>query len=277
MNFRQQITLVEGLDITPGIAHRGDCPFCGAGNTFQAENNYGRLRWYCFSASCEAKGDIKTGLTPEGAAAWRGTQEVKSAPFVVPPSWLPLTGTNATPVVERYLSVNNCWNAVATGRILAYEDVAANRIVFAQTDETTGEVLGGIGRKLGEVHKSPGPKWYKYGAADTGYPIYHNGKSPGHSVVVVEDLASSCAISQFTDSFALTGTHISAIMLTQITSRWKNVTIALDKDATLKAAEMVRQLAWYVENVNMMILTEDLKTYHKDDLRYELVKGGAIT
>jgi len=273
-NFPQQVAIVEALALEVNVQHRGDCPFCNRPNTFMAENTGRRLRWYCFSANCEVKGDIKAGLTPESVADWRGSSgKAFEAPFVVPESWRLLFRGSEGPwsdVCSDYLRVNNSWDAWYGGKIEVFYDVALNRIVFGHS--VGGLLVGGIGRKLGEVSKSPGPKWYKYGNSECGYTV--RGPKPTDTVVVVEDVASACAVSKFTDSFSLTGTHLSATMLNEITSNWKHVIIALDKDATMKAAKMVRQLAWYSEKVGMLILEEDLKALPGVELELMLKRRG---
>ena len=56
MNYKQQLAVVEGLSLQSDIQTRMDCPFCNGRNTFSVDTTEGNLNWYCFHASCSAKG-----------------------------------------------------------------------------------------------------------------------------------------------------------------------------------------------------------------------------
>ena len=54
MNFKQQLAVVEGLNIPPDTQKRIDCPFCQNKNTFTVTTTTNSINWYCFHASCSA-------------------------------------------------------------------------------------------------------------------------------------------------------------------------------------------------------------------------------
>jgi hypothetical protein len=56
MNFQQQLAVVEGLGVPPDTQMRMDCPFCQNKNTFTVTTTSNSIGWYCFHASCSAKG-----------------------------------------------------------------------------------------------------------------------------------------------------------------------------------------------------------------------------
>ena len=56
MNYKQQLAVVEGLFIPSDTQIRMDCPFWNGRNTFSVDTTEGNLNWYCFHASCSAKG-----------------------------------------------------------------------------------------------------------------------------------------------------------------------------------------------------------------------------
>ena len=56
MNYKQQLAVVEGLFIPLDTQIRMDCPFCNGRNTFSVDTTENNLNWYCFHASCSAKG-----------------------------------------------------------------------------------------------------------------------------------------------------------------------------------------------------------------------------
>ena len=56
MNYKQQLAVVQGLSIQSDTQTRMDCPFCNGRNTFSVDTTDNKLGWYCFHASCSAKG-----------------------------------------------------------------------------------------------------------------------------------------------------------------------------------------------------------------------------
>ena len=56
MNYKQQLAVVEGLVIPSDPQIRMYCPFCNGRNTFSVDTTDNKLGWYCFHASCSAKG-----------------------------------------------------------------------------------------------------------------------------------------------------------------------------------------------------------------------------
>ena len=57
MNYSQQLAVVEGLFIPSETETRMDCPFCHNRNTLIINTTNNALSWYCFHASCSAKGN----------------------------------------------------------------------------------------------------------------------------------------------------------------------------------------------------------------------------
>ena len=58
MNYKQQLAVVEGLFIPPDSQIRMDCPFCNGKNTLSIDTTENKIGWYCFHASCKAKGKV---------------------------------------------------------------------------------------------------------------------------------------------------------------------------------------------------------------------------
>ena len=56
MNYKQQLEVIQGLFIPSDTAMRLDCPFCNGKNTLSVDTTTNNLSWYCFHASCSAKG-----------------------------------------------------------------------------------------------------------------------------------------------------------------------------------------------------------------------------
>ena len=56
MNYKQQLAVVQGLFVPPDTNIRMDCPFCNNKNTLAVDTTENKISWYCFHASCKAKG-----------------------------------------------------------------------------------------------------------------------------------------------------------------------------------------------------------------------------
>ena len=56
MNYADQIEVIKDLSVDEGQSIRMDCPFCMRSNTFSISKENSKVLWYCFSASCDAKG-----------------------------------------------------------------------------------------------------------------------------------------------------------------------------------------------------------------------------
>ena len=56
MNYKQQLEVITGLFVPPDTAMRMDCPFCSGKNTLSVDTMNNNINWYCFHASCSAKG-----------------------------------------------------------------------------------------------------------------------------------------------------------------------------------------------------------------------------
>ena len=81
--------------------------------------------------------------------------------------------------------------------------------------------------------------------------------------VVVEDCASATRIGHLVTGIALLGTHLFEGALSILTN-YSKITIALDRDATIKAFDMISDIRLQVENVNMVILETDIKNIDND-------------
>ena len=63
MNFSQQLNLIKTLVPSGEVDTRMDCPFCNGTNTLTIKRINSDLLWYCFHASCTAKGNHQGEMT----------------------------------------------------------------------------------------------------------------------------------------------------------------------------------------------------------------------
>ena len=96
------------------------------------------------------------------------------------------------------------------------------------------------------------PKWWRYGKSGSPFVC-----GSGRVAVLVEDCASACCVSGVFSGVALLGTNLLDTH-TKVLQNYDKVYVALDKDATQKALQIVRKLQGIVPT-NLMILNQDLK------------------
>jgi hypothetical protein len=250
---------VESLDIPALGRYRSDCPVCGKSNTFSVTDDGLQRLWFCFHADCNVKGRTGVTLTKDFAKYALSKKVEPTKPvdnnFQTPDTFVSLSRSLDA---ELYVRSVSAYDAYLSGRADIQYDFKRNRVVYMVKDGK--RLVDAAGRAI-DGRK---PKWYRYG----------NSKQPficgsGDTCFVVEDCASSCAISNLTTGMALLGTNLlpEHVCLLQ---NYRKVFVALDKDATDKALDMVRTLHNKV-NTKLVILTQDLKNM-KGDERDEFIR-----
>jgi hypothetical protein len=127
-----------------------------------------------------------------------------------------------------------------------------NRVLFYTNDGT-----GAVGRAL----DSRLPKWWKYGETSQGISV-----GSGEHAVLVEDVASACAVSRVSGvvGFALLGTNITNGIKTQLV-KYKKTTLVLDSDASSKAVYLIRK---HNKVTNLRLTEIDLKCLTPKQIEY---------
>ena len=77
MHYREQLKIIQALQIPTETDTRMDCPFCYHPNSFIINNTTGKLSWYCFHASCEAKGAFQQEKTMDDIKAFLSLKKPK--------------------------------------------------------------------------------------------------------------------------------------------------------------------------------------------------------
>jgi hypothetical protein len=245
---------VESLDFPALTRYRSDCPVCGKKNTFSVSDDGLQRLWYCFHADCNVSG--RTGITLTRDHASKMFSKSKEPPpaaaqqsFEMPDTFVSLSrNLNAELYVKRVQS----YDAYLAGRADIRYDFKRNRAVYLVKDGN--RVVDAAGRSL----DGRNPKWYRYGTSQHPFICGHHG-----AAVIVEDCASACAISNIVTGVALMGTNLLPQHLDTL-SNYPNFFVALDKDATDKAIDMVRTLRG-IAPTKMIILKHDLKNMKKDE------------
>jgi len=245
---------VESLDFPALTRYRSDCPVCGKKNTFSVSDDGLQRLWYCFHADCNVSGRTGITLTKDHASKMfnKRTEPPPAAAqqsFEMPDTFVSLSrNLNAELYVKRVQS----YDAYLAGRADIRYDFKRNRAVYLVKDGN--RVVDAAGRSL----DGRNPKWYRYGTSQHPFICGHHG-----AAVIVEDCASACAISNIVTGVALMGTNLLPQHLDTL-SNYPNFFVALDKDATDKAIDMVRTLRG-IAPTKMIILKHDLKNMKKDE------------
>lgn len=262
MNFNQQLSLIKTLVPSGEIDTRMNCPFCNGTNTLTIKRINAELFWYCFHASCSAKGKHISEMTMEQVEKTFEKNETvvakeKEKQFDIPTSFVSIFSTDKC---TDYLKKNHCIQAYLKGKTSIMYDVKQHRAVFLIKEKE--KVKGAIGRGLNaEVY----PKWFIYGGKT--YPFICGSSDVA---VLVEDCASACAVSEVYTGVALMGTSLPDSYIPILKEKFKKVIVALDRDATTKAFDISNQLRYYMDS-EVKILEDDLKYFNKDQIERRLL------
>ena len=244
---------VESLSIPPHGRYRSDCPLCSKPNTFSVTDNGFERLWYCFHADCNTKGGTGISLTKDNSSQAfvkkQTKQEETDIDFVIPDTFVSLSrNINA----ENYVKQVHSYDAYLGGLVDIRYDFQRDRVVYLVKDGD--KVVDATGRSL----TNSKPKWLRYG----------NSKLPfvcgRHDIAfLVEDCPSVCSISNCVTGIGLMGTSLLDSHI-QVIQNYKKIFVALDKDATRKAVDIVRHLSNYVPT-KLVVLKKDLKNMEKEE------------
>ena len=234
-----------------------DCPFCSGKNTLSVDTSANNLNWYCFHASCKAKGKYQGEKNMNYVIdTFKQKEEIQNLTFEIPDSF---TSVYSDEKAMKYLHKNNCWEAWAWGRADIKYDVRQDRVVFLVKDKTTGKYSGAVGRGL---NKNVYPKWFMYGSKEVPFKC-----GECEDAVIVEDCASACAVSNILTGISIMGTSLMEEHK-KFLEPYKNLYIALDRDATAKSYEIANELkSDGFKNVKVKPLTDDLKYFNTDEIK----------
>jgi len=244
---------VESLTIAPYGRYRSDCPLCGKPNTFSVTDNGFERLWNCFHADCHTKGGTGISLTKDNSkqafVKRQVKEEVTKVDFVVPDTFVSLSrNINA----ENYVKEVQSYDAYLDGLADIRYDFQRDRVVYLVKDGD--KVIDATGRSL----TNSKPKWLRYGTSKMPFVC-----GLSDNLFVVEDCPSACSISNIVTGMALMGTSLLDSHI-QVIQNYKKIFVALDRDATRKAVDIVRHLSNYVPT-KLVVLKKDLKNMEREE------------
>ena len=243
--------------------YRSDCPVCGKPNTFSVTDDGLQRLWYCFHADCNVSG--RTGITLSRQHASRVFSRSQtdvpvprtSNTYEVPSTFVSLSRNLDA---ELYVRSVHAYDAYIAGRADIRYDFRTGRVVYLVKHE--GKVVDAVGRSI----NGKGAKWYRYGNSDVPFMV-GTGK---RIACVVEDAASACSVSNNITVVGILGTNLLDKHI-QYLFHYQKIFVALDKDATDKALDMVKILCRKVPT-RLMVLDRDLKNMTNEE-RDELIRS----
>ena len=246
---------VTDLSIAPEGRLRMDCPACGKKNTFSVSDTGGERLWFCFHADCGVRGRTgfrirkDTAVHPLLRTKVLETNNNSSIPLELPDTFVALS---REPRAESYVKKANAYDAYLAGRVDIRYDFRMNRVVYLIKDGR--RTVDAAGRSLVNAK----PKWWRYGKS--GNPFVCGSSRVG---VILEDCASACSVSSFLSGVALLGTNLQDSHLSTL-RRYDRLLVALDKDATKKALELVRRMQ-AIRPTSLVVLNKDVKDMTDDE------------
>tara|TARA_R110000782_G_scaffold13249_4_gene39085 strand:+ start:2097 stop:2633 length:537 start_codon:yes stop_codon:yes gene_type:complete len=153
---------------------------------------------------------------------------------------------------ELYVRSVYAYDAYLSGMADIRYDFKRNRVVFLVKDGN--KVVDAVGRSI----DGRSPKWYRYGDSRKPFIVGDNNRA-----VIVEDCGSACSISDRITGIALLGTSLLQDYIPYLI-HYQKIYVALDKDATDKAIDMVKTLCRIVPT-KLMVLHRDFKNMTKDE------------
>ena len=237
---------LKNLNLSVDETTRIDCPICFNKNTFSALNTGTEVIYNCFHADCNIKGKTRNELSKKLFAEVERQKEPEI--FYYRNHWEEnLENKDYREYVTHY-DLQDYYE------IMRY-DRHTHRAVFLVKKED--KLVDAVGRAL---YKNKKPKWYRYG--NSGYPFVA-GKSD--TAILVEDVVSALTLSKFCTGIALLGTNLLQTHV-DVLKQYKRVGIALDKDASKKAVQLVDDLALDM-NAKFLLLDEDIKEMLDEDIK----------
>lgn len=242
------------------------CPFCDGGSsrerTFNVTLTEEGLKYKCHRASC-AKSGCFTGIREAGAGhgvpSGVGAKRISSASKPTP-------SLESVPQhIQELLFGQYGLRETHTQRAGLRWAPELNRLWIPVINHD-GSHSGAQARSLeaGVV-----PKTVTYKSSDDWLSLAYYTRRREGLLLVVEDCFSAIRASEYIDSAALLGTHLSWEKLENILEVYDGIVLALDQDATAKAVEYEKRFSPFC-HIYILSLERDLKNLTEDELKDKL-------
>lgn len=226
MTYAQQLKLVQTIQVQEGETLVVTCPFCYGPKKLAVSKSGGKLLWYCYRASCEAKGAYSGRRNQKAVRDYLSNTSPNKNKPVKPIPNITTAVENHAPAMEYLQSVNSV-EAYQNDFIKVRYAPAEDRVLFYGEE-------GAVGRSLRKF----GPKWLSYGELPHGITV-----GTGDIAIMVEDTPSACSVSRLSGyvGVALLGTTVTR-GIRQTLNKYTTKYLVLDKDASLKSIAQMRHI-----------------------------------
>lgn len=276
----QRLTKIQELEIeniTLDLEDEGQsgnviCPVCEGGNSkepsFAVKRSGTKILYLCRRATCGVKGYITTGFScfskPSCSASAFNAKRNK------------YYGPTIDLSKEMKFEIQRNWH-------LTDEEIARSGLLEAPLTEGSKfkanrlfiPVRGVDGGDNGAVLRTingDSPKTLNYIFDGTPVPkdiSWQLGRRSTRNLLIVEDSISAIRGSTYLDSVALLGTNLTQEKVYEIIAmEYDKYFLALDKDATVKALQISRDVGFMFEGrLKVLSLNRDIKNMTRDELR----------
>ena len=255
MTYAQQLKIVQTIPVHEGETVVVTCPFCYGPKKLAVSKSGGKILWYCYRASCEAKGAYSGRRNQKAVRDYlNNTAPDKKKPVKPIPS-ITTSVDNHPPAMEYLHSVNSV-EAYKNKLINIRYAPAEDRVLFYGNN-------GAVGRSLRKF----GPKWLSYGELPDGIHV-----GTGDIAVLVEDTPSACSVSRIDGlvGVALLGTTVTS-GIKKTLNKFHEMYLVLDKDASLKSIAQIRCVD---RSLKVRLTNVDLKHMNTEQINH-LLQGNA--
>ncbi len=237
--------------LTVGASTYIDCPLCDRSKKFGITKYQDKTLYQCFSASCNARGCLEHALSSVdilNALSKITSPQIYQPTFEVQKHWL--NGFNCPQAIALATKFDLMEPYYTQHAFKTSTDLRLMRQVFYYTNPK-GEITGASGRALMRSMK----KAFIYpGSIKQPWVI---GKAT--DAVIVEDFFSAIKLYNIgRTGIALSGTEIQEDWLDHFKG-FNSLTIALDKDASIKSFDVKKLLQLVSNDVRILLLPKDFK------------------
>lgn len=252
------------------------CPYCHGGGTKERSLSivvyHDGAQWRCWRASCSRRGRISltSGAFIEGAdtSALDKTGGLGLGKEFPQPGW-----GEVTQLYNSLTALSPVWRNIVLSRFGIVPEVAvAKGWMSTKCGRLVIPLRAANGVIVGhEFRKEVGEPKSKLNLLSTNSfvrGVYDSDKDKD-TVLIVEDAFSALKASSVCRTYALHGTNLTQRHIEELADEWpaKLYLLALDKDATLKASELVKRYALLLPNLRLCPIDRDLKYYFVSEIQ----------
>lgn len=250
----------------PGQSRSGlICPFCSGGTShdksFSVSRSVHTLLYKCHRATCAAKGVYNATRAYTSSDARSDQQRGGERRSVYTGKLGELPGEVRETLRTRYFLGDE--QVQRAGLKWA---PTLNRVWMPCFDHFNKQV-GATARSL---EKDVVPKTRTYWEEDSYPKLSFYGTLPSHTLLIVEDQLSAIRTSRFVPTASLLGTNLNFNKAEVLFKVAKRLIVALDKDATSEACNIVRNNGYMFEEIRICSLEKDFKNLTDLEIQHKL-------